>query len=149
MTRTKFKAPKEPTEKEMRFIGYISGTGDHFGYSERTLSLFLNVSKRKLREFKERYNNFLFLNITPKGKIHNINGLYKLVRTSSKYRTRYIYQSRYNLICAAIDQRNTAKILGNIEAIGQLNMMDLLTMNDNSLVELAKEYETILQKEME
>ena len=141
--RTKFEAPRIPSKKEMRFISYISGTGDGFGLKESTLALFLNVSTRKLREFKERYNNFLYIDIIPKGKLHNIKGEYKLIRTSSKY----IYQANYNLICAAINKRNTAKILGDIQHKGQLDMNDVLFMDVDSLIELAKEYELILEDE--
>ena len=147
--RTKFEEQRIPSKQEMLFINYISGTGDGYGLSERSLAIFCDTNARTLRKWKERYNNFLYIDITPKGKIHNIQGLYKLVRTSSKYQRRYIYQSNYNLICSAIDKRNTAKILGELQHKGQLNMIDVLMMSDNSLVELAKEYEEMIKLEVE
>ncbi len=147
MSRLKFNTPKEPTENEMLFIDYMEDTHDFYGLSERTLSVFLNVSARKLRTYKEKYNNFLFIGIMPQGKIHNINKLYRMIRQDSKYRTRSIYQANYNLICAAIDKRNTAKILGTIQALGQISMSELLIMNSYDLVKLAKEYEELLEGE--
>ena len=144
--RTKFEQPRIPSKLEMRFIGYISGTGDGYGLSERTLSLFLNVSARKLRMFKERYNNLKYLDITVKGKIHNIKGLYKLVRPSSKYCTRYIMQTNFNLICSAIDKRNTAKILGELQHKNQLSLDDVSLMSLDELIAQAKSYEEKLKE---
>ena len=146
--RTKFETPREPSEQEHRFISYMSGTGDGYGLSEHDLSLidFVGVSPRKLRKFKERYNCFKYIDIVPKGRIHNINGLYKLVRTNSKYAPHYRLKARFNKLCGILDDYYAGKTLGDIQAKGQISFDNQLYA-EQDLINLALEYELILDRE--
>ena len=63
--RTKFEEQRIPSKQEMLFINYISGTGDGYGLSERSLAIFCDTNARTLSKWKERYNNFLHIDITP------------------------------------------------------------------------------------
>ncbi len=142
--RTKFESPRIPTEQEMKFIGYISGTGDGYGLSERTLSLFCNTNPRTLRMWKERYNCFKYIDIVPKGRLHNVHGLYKLIRTNSKYATHYRLKAKFNKLCGILDDYYARITLGELQAKGQISFDNEL-YSEQDLIELAKEYEKLLE----
>jgi hypothetical protein len=152
--RTKFETPHEPTDNELMFIQYMTSTHDSYGLSEQTLSTFLGISKREVRRYKERYNNFKYIGYAPLGKIHNIKNehgtsLYKLVRKDSKYYTQKHLRVEYNFICAYLEKWNTRKIWGDIQLKGQLTIDDLNEMNATELIELAKSYEEALGSDEE
>ena len=147
MIRQKFTLPRLPNKQELDFIERIEHTSDYYGLSEGMLEYFIKVNPRTLRTFKERYNNFKYVGIIPKGKIHRINNLYKLVTYKSKYARRYINQSNYNLICSAIDKHNTGRILGQLEHSNQLSLHDIAQMDYDELISQAKEYAKILEGE--
>lgn len=142
--REKFKAPEAPSENEQLFIEYMEKTHDQYGLSEHTLALFLNVSQRKLRTYKERYNNLKYIGIIPQGKIRNINGLYKLVRFDSKFAHKTILKARYDKICAIIDEYNTRRILGDIQHVGQQVLY--AGMSYNELLKHANELDEELKE---
>lgn len=144
--REKFKVPRIPDETEQLFIQYLEKTHDTYGLKENTLSMFLKVAPRKLRTFKERYNNFKYVDLTPVGKIVNINGLYKLVRFDSKYAHRYILKARYDKICAIIDEYNTRRILGELQHSGQQMLYDGMTYTE--LLNHANELDDKLKEEL-
>ena len=144
--RVKFQSVREPNENEMKFIGYISGTGDEYGIKEDTLALFLNVSTRKVREYKELYNCFKFTDIVLKGRIHNVNGRYRLIRPNSKYAAHYRLKARFNKLCGILDDYYAGKTLGDIQAKGQISFDNQLYA-EQDLINLALEYELILDRE--
>ena len=145
--REKFKAPRIPSEIELEFISRLKRTHDSYGLSDDTLAIVLKVSKRDLRYYKERYNNFKYIGIVPQGKIVTVNGLYKLITPESHYAQRTILKSNYDLICAAIDYHNTRKSLGNIQAKGQLSLYDIQKMTNEELIVRANELDELLKEE--
>jgi hypothetical protein len=148
--RTKFEQPRIPSTQEMRFIRFISGTGDEYGLSELILSLdnYVGASPRKLRKFKERYNCMKYIDIVPKGRIHNIRGVYKLVRSNSKYHKHYRLKAKFNKICGLLDDHWASITMGDIQANGQISFDNEL-YDEQSLIELAMEYEELLKMEVE
>ena len=142
--RVKFMQPREPNTNEIMFIEYIEKTHDKYGLSEKTLSVFLGVSQREVRRMKEMYNNYKFIGYAPQGKIHAVKNeygkyLYKLITIDSKYCERFINKVNYNLICAAIEKRNSSRILGESQAKGQLTIYDISNMTLEELIAKAEE----------
>lgn len=144
--REKFIEKITPDYIEMAFINKMEHTHDTYGISERTLSLILGVSKRKLRKYKERYNNFKYIDIVPKGKIVTIKKLYRLITVDSIYAQRIIKKTNYDLICAAIDKHNTIKILGSEQVQGQLSLYDIHKMSYNELLKLGNKIDQELKE---
>lgn len=128
--RTKFEQPRVPSDQEQLFIQYVSGFHDTYGLSERTLCIFLNTTPRTLRKWKERYNNFKYIGVTPIGKLHVINGMYKLIRPESRHCRTFQLKAELDLVCAAIQKHNTRKILGELQVNGQTSSLDDMTYDE-------------------
>ena len=135
--RLKFQAPQQPSENEIHFIELVDKFHDTYGLREETLSTFLQISRRKVRQYKERYNNYKYIDYAPQGKLVVINGLYKLVRNDSIYQRRTQLQAEYNFICALIDKRNTERTIGKLQAIGQVSIYDYTNMDYDELINAA------------
>lgn len=144
--RLKLTAPINATPEESYFINKLARTHDTFGIKESWLVIHINrefnikITDRTIREWKERYNNNKYIGITPQGKIVTVKGLYKMVRHNSKYAKKVVNKAYFDLLCAAIDYRNTLKTVGLV-AQGQIQFDEIDRMSDTELIELAKTFD--------
>jgi len=145
MIRQKFTLPRLPNEKELDFINRMEKTSDIYGLSEKLLNHFIKVSPRWLRTFKERYNSLKYIGIVPQGRIHNVNGLYKMIKPNSRYKAYYRLKARFNMLCGILDDYYSGLTLGDIQAKGQISFEDQL-YNEEDLIKLANEYATLLEE---
>ena len=124
--RTKQEPMRTPTHEELEFIRLMESYGrSELGIKVETLCKLIFVKEldefhaRELRYYRERYQNYLYQNIIPIGKIIARNGVYKLIDNEHALKEQMQYKALNDLHCALIDFHNTQKIYGKIECKGQ------------------------------
>lgn len=141
--RNKLKPPHVPTYEENLFITLIELTDDNNTFTEQELVDNIGVNARTLRYFQEDYNNFKFIGVIPEGVCTKINNDYRLIRPNSKLSRKYILKAKYNLICDAIQNMNTRKILGELQHDEQMAFNEIFDYD--KLIVVAKEIEEELK----
>ena len=84
--RTKFEKPRIPSDAESTFIKMMEKYGHlNGGIKVTNLSILVfgcNLTpslERELRRYRERYQNFKYINVIPQGKIIKRGAFYKLI----------------------------------------------------------------------
>lgn len=135
--RLKFTKAHAPTEIELEFIRVMEA------YDRPSITLLQvmtdNVSERKLRAFKESYNNYLYINHKPKGVIHQIGEHYVLVRPDDELSNYYRLKAEYDFVCSIIAHKNTQRTLGRLQVRGQMQWKKLLRSNVHDLKDYAND----------
>jgi hypothetical protein len=142
--RTKFIKQEYLQGKELEYIERMEHTHDTYGLSKETIELFYGLNPRQARYVNEKYNNFVYSNITPQGKIVSINGLYKMIKPDSRYAQRYILKAKFDKLCAILDEYNTRRLLGEVLCNGQEQMeIDRILKEANELEEVLRSIEKL------
>jgi hypothetical protein len=137
MSRVKLSEPIQATPEEEYFIRLISRTDDRFGYRESWIVSHINlkfrirITGRTLRTWKERYNSYKYINMTPKFRIYTLNGLYRRVDSHSKYRDQIAKKQKLDLLCALKDYHNYLKVFDEVNTQNQMNLYELATILEN------------------
>lgn len=141
--REKFKQPTAPDYHEEIFIKHIElhkkikkDSLAHIIYNVYQLN---ESHHRRIRKMIEKYNNGLYKNIIPLGKIVTVNGFYTLVRSNDELANKVRNKAKYDMICGLIDYKNTLSILGPSTHDNQIDIYDALDMDLADLIELAKQ----------
>lgn len=130
--RTKFEHQRTPSDEERTFIDVMEK------YEEATIVGLCQVVfgkdydanlERTLRRYRERYQNFKYAEVIPQGVIVKAQSergrdVYRLVRSTDPYARVLRLRAELDLVCAAIQRANTRRILGELQAVGQLDNLD-------------------------
>jgi hypothetical protein len=140
--REKFKNAKEPSKLELNFIERMENA--YVGYNEITLEDWYKVPARTLRKWKERYNSFKYIGITPQGKMICRNSIYQIVRPNSPQANKIRLQAKFDKLCAILDEYNTRRLLGEILCSGQEQLqIDRILKEANELEEVLRTIEKL------
>lgn len=131
----KFEQPRKPNHIEQLFILTIEG---QIKIDKEVLVNFMKCDERDLRFIQERYNNYKFIGYNPIGEIHCIKGNYTLVKPNTPLALKMQHKAYFNAIKALIAWRNSKRILGDIQAKGQLDFTKLEGMEYDEFQEIAK-----------
>ena len=139
-TRTKLQAPRIPSREELEFIRLMESYGkSEFGIKVDTLCKLIFVKEldqffeRELRFYKERYTQFKYIDVIPKGRIIKRNGAFYLIDNNNAKKEQMQWIALKNKICGILDNRNSERIYGKIELKGQTS---LELMSDDELINL-------------
>lgn len=132
----KLSKPRNATEQELFIIKALEQTHDGYGLSltvinaKLVLNGFQEVEARTIRDINERYNNFKYLGMTPKGRIFKINRLYRLVDIDSKYAMRQHTKAYYLMLAAIQNFRNSSRVYGDVNVVNSMTIDELMEEYD-------------------
>ena len=145
MIREKFKKPSEPTNQEKQFISFLERTG-----SARITTLELitkNASQRKLRKYKERYNNAKYIGYVPKGEIHQQGNRYVLITPEHEQANYYRLKEELDFVCKLIARKNSHRNIGKLQLKGQMQFSELIQAELDTLENYATQLELDIENE--